>query len=139
MIKQGANAQPVPSQKQGPGPGIPQGKGKLSVEMSKHTGAKALIQMNQNLGICLGIELVSHGYQQCPEFRVVEDFAIENQPDGFVFIMNGLISTGKINDAQADAAKACRALGENSCGIGGLGVANWLAWTKAMGFYLQGF
>jgi hypothetical protein len=56
--------------------------------------------MDDDLRIAMGVELVSTRFEISAQFQKVINFSIENNPDGPVFIVNGLPASGDINDAQ---------------------------------------
>ena len=58
-----------------------------------------------------GAELVAARDQVLPEFLVVVDLAVEDHPDGPVFVRDGLVAGAEIDDAEAAHADAARAVG----------------------------
>jgi hypothetical protein len=56
--------------------------------------------MDQHLRVGLGVKAMAFANQVVPQFRVVEDLTVEGDPQGFVFVMDGLIAAGgQIDDA----------------------------------------
>src|SRR6266566_3477115 len=53
-------------------------------------------------GFCIAVrgEMMAARFKLWAEFRKVVDFAVENDPGGTIFVEDGLMSTGKINNAQ---------------------------------------
>jgi hypothetical protein len=43
---------------------------------------------------------MSKPYQLLPQFHIVEDLTVENHPEGFILVGEGLLSGGKVNDGQ---------------------------------------
>ena len=66
--------------------------------------------MDNDFRISVGIELVSSCLQVSAQFGEVINFPVENDPDALVFIVNGLATAGKINNAQSAHAQADLAL-----------------------------
>jgi hypothetical protein len=49
---------------------------------------------------------------------VIVNFSVENDPDGTVFVADGLMASGKIDDAEAAHAEPNPALGEEAIVVG---------------------
>src|SRR3984893_14507799 len=56
--------------------------------------------MKNDLGIRAGGEPMSLSEQLFPEFEVVEDLAVEGDPERRVLVAHGLLATGKVDDAK---------------------------------------
>jgi hypothetical protein len=59
-----------------------------------------LIEVNENLGVGLRSEVVAACREVTPEFDVVEDFPVEDDLDGTVFVGEGLTAAGRVDDAE---------------------------------------
>jgi len=99
-VIQRADAQPVAGQEQFTPAFIPDGDGELSVEMPETVGAKVLVEVNDNLGIRRGAEAMSPRLQLWPELDVVENLAVEDDPQRLILVGYGLRAGGEVNDAQ---------------------------------------
>jgi len=66
--------------------------------------------MDDDFSIAFCIKCMAFGYEVFPKFRIIENFTIKENSYGLSLIMNGLVSTVKINNAQAGVGKACRCL-----------------------------
>jgi hypothetical protein len=76
--------------------------------MADTVAAIFLIQVNDGFGIALRAVLVTTRSHLLPELGVVVDFAVEDDPDGFVLIADWLVTGRKIDDAQPAHAKPNR-------------------------------
>src|SRR5580704_14589652 len=57
----------------------------------------------------MGIEMVPAPFQFSAQFEIVIDFSVEDRPHRVVFIVDGLLATGNIDDAQPAHAQTNRA------------------------------
>ena len=62
--------------------------------------------MNDAFGVCPGIKAVAAFFQFRTKLRKVVDFAVIDNPGAAIFIENGLVTTGEIDDAEPPHAKA---------------------------------
>jgi hypothetical protein len=74
--------------------------------------------VDDDFGVCLGIEAVAAGDQAFSEFRVVEYLAIVHDPQGVVFVVDGLVTAGKVDDAQPGVGQSGRPVGVDAGRIG---------------------
>src|SRR5262249_1140205 len=65
-----------------------------------------LIQMHNNFGIAVGVEAVATGLEFAAQLGEIVDLAVENDPDRLVFVVDGLLATGEVDDAEAAHAEA---------------------------------
>src|SRR5579859_1444527 len=56
--------------------------------------------MNDDFGIGMGIEAVAAFLQFGTQFGKIVDFAVENNPDGFVLVEDRLMAASQIDDAE---------------------------------------
>src|ERR1700693_5070765 len=70
--------------------------------------------MDNHFGIGVGIELMSAAYQLFAQMWIVINLSIEHHPNAAVFVVDWLLSTGKIDNAQAPHAQAHATLGIDS-------------------------
>jgi len=56
--------------------------------------------MNDYFGIGVGIEAVSALFELAAQFGKIVDFSVEDNPDGFVFVENRLMSTRQVDNAE---------------------------------------
>lgn len=106
MVKQGADAQPVPSQKQAPPGPVPEGKCKLAVQTIQKIRPLLFVEVDQDFCIRFRVKPMSLLFQIPAEFKVVEDFTVIDNPDGIILVVNGLVAAGKVDDAQARVGQA---------------------------------
>src|SRR5438445_7121539 len=66
--------------------------------------------MDNGFGIGVGTENVAAGAQLVAQLDEVINFAVIDDPDGFVFVGDGLVAGGKINNAEAAHAQPDRAV-----------------------------
>jgi hypothetical protein len=63
------------------------------------------IQMDNNLRIAPCVKLVPTGLEIASHTLKVVNFSVKNNPDTPVFIVNGLVPAGNIDDAQSSHRK----------------------------------
>src|ERR1035438_3469332 len=56
--------------------------------------------MDDHLSIAVGVELVASPLYLAAQFREVVDLSVEDHPDCPVFVVNGLLPAGQVNDAE---------------------------------------
>src|SRR3954463_11005274 len=66
--------------------------------------------MDNGFGIGVGAENVAAGAQLVAQLDEVINFAVIDNPDGFVFVSDRLVTGGKVDDAEAPHAQPGRAL-----------------------------
>jgi hypothetical protein len=74
--------------------------------------------MHKHFSIGIGIEFVTPRFQAGPEFNIIEDFAIVDDPDGFVFIVDGLITTREVKNTQTNRAHSYRVVEVHTGSVG---------------------
>src|SRR5262249_40183169 len=62
------------------------------------------VQMNDHLGVGIGVEPMTSREQLRAQFAVVEDLAIEDRPYGAIFVVNRLPAALQVHNAQSRAA-----------------------------------
>jgi hypothetical protein len=77
------------------------GEGEHAAEMVDAVRAPFLIGMEDDLGVGAGAEAVAMGLQFPAQVEEVVDFAVVDDPAGFVLIGDGLVAGGEVNDAEA--------------------------------------
>ena len=117
MIEEGADAHAVTGKEQLLLACIPNGHTELTIKIIQHLGAFFFVEVQEDFGICVGIELVSASFQVGTKFNVIEDLSVVNDPQGLVFIVDRLITTGKVDDAEACRCKASDIVHVNAEGI----------------------
>jgi hypothetical protein len=106
VVEKGPDAQPIPSQKEASNSLIPERKSELPVEVFEKLRAFFLIKMNENLCVRVCIKLMTSGHKILPEIRIIEDFAVVNDPDGAIFIVDRLIPATEVDDAEPGMGQA---------------------------------
>src|SRR5271157_314049 len=61
--------------------------------------------MNNDFGVGVGIEAMAAAFELGAEFGKVVNFAVENDPCVAVFVEDGLMSSGEVDDAEAAHAE----------------------------------
>ena len=79
---------------------VPNSKSPLSVHVSDAVLSFFLVKVEDYLGIRAGGEPMSLTEQLFPEFQVVEDLAVEGDPQRRVLVAHGLLAAGEVNDAE---------------------------------------
>ena len=104
-IKHGLDAQAVTRKKQGLLVAVPQGEGEHAAK-ALHAGlAPRLPGVQDDLGVAAGAEGVAQGFEFGHQFLVVVDFAVEDDDDRVVFVEQGLLAGGDVNDRQTAVAE----------------------------------
>jgi hypothetical protein len=109
-IEEGSDARSIPGKQQSVMMTVPKGNGELSVEVVDEILSVLLIEMNDNLGVGMGIEAVSLPLQFGAQFQIVENFTIEDDLDAFVFVVYRLIASCQIDNAESGMGQAYRTL-----------------------------
>jgi hypothetical protein len=65
--------------------------------------------MNDDFGVAMRVELVTTVHELLAQFSEIIDFAVKNDPNAAIFVVNGLMPAGEINDAQPSHPQAPRA------------------------------
>ncbi|OPY67409.1 MAG: hypothetical protein A4E63_02259 [Syntrophorhabdus sp. PtaU1.Bin050] len=100
-IKKWSDAHTVAGKKKGLPTTVPDCDSKLSVQIVKHPGTLFFIEMQKHFRIGICREPVTPHFQFRPQLHIIEDFAVINDPEGLIFVVNGLISARKVKDAEA--------------------------------------
>ena len=93
--------QSVPGQHQAPFPLVPEGQGRHRVDRGDEFVSPFLIEVHQHLRIGAGLAPMSSGDQILFQFQVVVDLAVEDDPDGAIFVRDRLLPGLQIDDCQA--------------------------------------
>src|SRR6478609_118017 len=72
-------------------PLVPQGEGKHAPQLFYNVNAPFFVAVDDNFSIAVGAEVVSRGNQFFAQVLEVVNFAVEGDPDGFIFIAHGLV------------------------------------------------
>src|SRR5262245_45501202 len=85
--------------------GVPDRDGKHSVEVREAFGPFVLVEMDDRFGVAIGAKLVAGAFEPATEVEVVIDFAVEDEPNGAVFVRHRLASGDEVDDREAAKAK----------------------------------
>jgi len=91
----------IPSQKKHRAGSIPQGKSELTFEPPEHRLAMILPEVDQDLAIAPGPELMPASFQQRPLLDVIEEFPVRDDHDRAVFVEERLLSVFPPDDAKS--------------------------------------
>ena len=94
----GFDTQAVTRQKEGLLVAVPQGKGKHAAKALDAVGAPGFPSVDDDFGVALGVKHVAQRLQLGNERLVVVDFAVEDDHDRAVFIEQGLLAGGDVDD-----------------------------------------
>jgi hypothetical protein len=92
---------PIASQDQAALGAIPQREGPLAVHPIEGVLAPLLPGVEDDLGVALGAEAVAGGDELRAQLDVVEDLAVEDDPQSLVLVGHRLLAAGQIDDRQA--------------------------------------
>ena len=105
-VEEGADAQPIAGQEQGAVPAVPDGDRELAVEAGQAVRAVLLVRVQDDFGVARGREPVSPALQLQSQLRVIEDLTVEHDPQGPIFVGDGLLAGAQVDDAQARIPEA---------------------------------
>ena len=93
-------------------------KAEHSAQARKQILLPLLKAVNQDLAVGVGVEPVTFGDKLLPELLIVIDLAVEGQNEGFVLIVNRLMTCVEVDDRQAAKAHRNSVVAEKAVGIG---------------------
>ncbi len=103
-VIEGLDPQAVPGQEQALFAAVPDGEGEHAVHGLQAVGAVFLVGVDDHLGVARGGEAVAGLDEIGPDFRVIVQLAVVDDPDSLVFVGQGLMPGLKIDDGQAAVA-----------------------------------
>ena len=89
-VVQGLDAKGIPAQKQAFPDIVPDGKGIHAPQPVHHGLAGFPVEMEQDLGITVGLEVIPPALQPVPQFPIIINFAVEYHPEGLIGSSHGL-------------------------------------------------
>ena len=104
-VVQGFDAEAVAGEKQGLAIAVPEGEGKHAAKAVDAVFAPGFPGVDDDFGVAAGVEDVAQCLQFRDEFLVVVDFAVENDADALVFVVQRLLAGRKVDDREAPVAK----------------------------------
>ncbi len=113
-VEQWPDAHSIASKEQAALDGVPDGNGKLPVEVLQTGGAHLLVKMQDDFGVGVCGEAVPAGLELGAQLHIVVDLAVEHDPQGSIFVADRLLPSIEVNDAQASTAKACPPVAEQA-------------------------
>ena len=99
-IEQGLDPDTIPGKKKRPGRTVPQCEGKHAPKIVDTVIPVFFIKMDDSLRIAPGVKRVAFALQVSFQFRIVEDFPVEDDPDRPVLVVNRLLSSPYIDDGK---------------------------------------
>ena len=72
---------------------VPNREGKHPTQLLGTADAELLVEVDDRLGVAVGAELVASLAKPCPEFEVVIDLSIEDDPEGAVLVAERLMTS----------------------------------------------
>jgi hypothetical protein len=91
----------IPSEKETATTLIPNRERKHPAEVTHALSPVLLIEMDYNFGVRGGLEAVTRSLESLPELRKIVDLAVENDPNGLVFVGKRLPSSIDVDNAEA--------------------------------------
>src|SRR5690606_1103943 len=85
---------------------VPERERELAVQLLDEAIAELLVQMDDDLGIGARIEAVPLGFERAAQLDVIEDFAVVDDPDRLVLVVDRLRAAFEIDDAEPGVAEA---------------------------------
>ena len=105
-VEQRLLAEPVAGEQQAPLPQVANRKREHAVEVIDAVVAVLFVGVNDRFGVGLGAELMAAGLELAAQFAVVIDFAVEDDPDGSVFVGHRLLASGPVDDGQSPVTES---------------------------------
>jgi hypothetical protein len=84
---------------------IPDGEDKLPVEQVEAGRPHLLVEVDDDLGVGLGCQLVPLLQQLLAQLDVVEDLAVEDNPQALILVAHRLLPAAEVDNAQPGAAQ----------------------------------
>ncbi len=81
--------------------GVPQSEGVHPAQMGEQVKPVLLVEVDDRLAVALRAEVVFLLHQRAAQFFVVVDFAVEDQRNRAIFVIERLVAPGDVDDAQA--------------------------------------
>src|SRR5437762_4132367 len=100
VVVERLDAQPIAREQDLPPPRVPDGEGEHAAQPIDAARAEVFVEMNDRLGVAGGLEDVAAPLQVAPQLLVVVDLAVEDDPDGAVFVRDRLEAVAEIDDAE---------------------------------------
>lgn len=105
IVVKGLDAEAVAGGKEGAFGFIPDGEGEHAAVGLEALGAVLFVGVEEGFGIAAGGVAMAGGFEGGSEGGVVEDFAIEDNPGGSVFVGHGLVAAMEVDDGEAAVAE----------------------------------
>jgi hypothetical protein len=93
-------SQPVSRRKEPPAPAVPDQEREHAAQILKTVDSVFFVKVEDGLGVGVGAELASFTNQATPQFLVVVDLTVEDDPDRAIRIAHRLLAAVQIDDAQ---------------------------------------
>ena len=104
-VVQRADPDAIPAQDEGPGLPVPERDGELAAGMGEHPLAVVFVEVDPGFGVAPGLEGVAAGQEFLADLGVLEEFAVERDPDRAVLVADRLSTPGEVDDRQATGAE----------------------------------
>ena len=96
---------------------IPQREGKHAVEMLDAVLSPFFIAVNDNFSITECVKAMATSLELQAQLPKIIDLAIQDNAEVARFVVNGLMASREINDAEAAHAKNCAVTGKHTFGV----------------------
>src|SRR5207249_5941448 len=110
-IKQRLDTKPVARREDRAVYAVPQHNRKLSPQPLQAVSTEVLVKMQGNFTVRAGAQAMTGLLQLFLNWFVAVEFAVYDDPERFIFISDGLISRGQVDNAQAGVSKAHAPIG----------------------------
>src|SRR5688572_18311564 len=100
-MKERSDADTVAHQHEAASRPIPQGDRELPVEIVDEVQPALFIEMHDRFGVAVRAKRVAAFYEVLTQLDVVEDLAVERDPDRAVFVAQRLLARAQVDDGQA--------------------------------------
>ena len=79
---------------------IVDGEGEHATQFLDAVGAHFFVEMNNDFGVGVGVEAMAAAFELGAEFGKVVNLAVENDPCAAIFVEDGLMASGEVDDAE---------------------------------------
>ena len=83
-------------------------------QLLKAIGTHLFVQVDNDLGVGVGVKAMTAAFEFGPKLGKVIDFTVKHHPDRPVFIEDGLMAAGNVNNAEAAHTQSGTVLNEDS-------------------------
>src|ERR1700722_10017258 len=118
LIVERLDAQTIAREEDSLAASVPDGEGEHAAQVLNAVVAVFFVKMDDGFGVATGAVNMSARFELRAQVGVVVDFAVEDDPDGSVFVTQRLLAGGEIDNAQATHTQRGRTVDADAFIIG---------------------